>query len=48
MLPLGAAEFEDVVVDVEGQGDVEVVCADRGVRPLCFCRLEVEKTDLVP
>lgn len=48
VLPFGAAEFEDVVVDVEGEGDVEIVGPDRGVRALGFCRLEVEEADLVP
>lgn len=48
LFPLGAAEFEDVVVDVEGEGDVEVVRADGGVRALCFGGFEVEEADLVP
>lgn len=48
MLPFRTAEFEDVVVNVEGQRDVKVVGADGGVGPLCFCSLEVKETYLVP
>lgn len=48
VLPFGSAELEDVVVDVEGEGDVEVVGADGGVRALCFGGFEVQEADLVP
>jgi len=43
LAPYGAAEFEYVVVDVEGERDVEVVAADGRVGALRFCGLEVEE-----
>jgi hypothetical protein len=48
LFPLGAAEFKHVVVDVEGQRNVEVVGADGRVGPLGFSGLEVKEADLVP
>jgi hypothetical protein len=48
LLPFWGAEFEHVVVDVEGQRDVEVVGADRGCGALGFGGFEVQEADLVP
>jgi hypothetical protein len=48
VLPLRGAKLEDVVVDVEGKGNVEIVRANRRVGALCLGSFEVEEADLVP
>jgi hypothetical protein len=45
---LGAAEFKNVVVDGEGECDIEVVGADGRVGALGFGGFEVQKAYLVP
>jgi len=48
VLPLRGAKLEDVVVDVEWEGNVEIVRANRRVWALCLGGFEVEEADLVP
>ena len=48
MLPLGCAKLKYIVVDIEREGDIKIVRADRRMWALRFCSLEVEEAYLMP
>lgn len=48
LLPARTTKLEDVVIDVQGKRDVEVVRPNGRVWALCLCGFEVQEADLVP